>query len=234
MDALEIGYPAVPVLARGTIIATLAYAIFLASTPILSYELTWEGSDYKRQDSQGIRGVISFSEQHTVGVFFDEKSEKNPFRGRMEYNVASHFSGAPEGTFQYATDRTLKYFLDVYKGVKIPIITAAFWGMDGNLSAAFPWSEVERNGARILHNELLSTDEAIDAWGEDCELPDAQIDLLRSLLYRKLSFPNQPIRLDRNEQEILVSEGDQGLDNSIHLLSSIGILLPNAAYAEEI
>ncbi len=38
---------------RGAALATIAHAIFIAADPALSWELSWDGPNYSRQDSMG-------------------------------------------------------------------------------------------------------------------------------------------------------------------------------------
>lgn len=213
-------------LLRGAIVATIAYGVFLVSDGSLSHELSWDGSQYNRQDSQGTRGTVSFVGDRIVAAFFDEKSPSSPYRMSTNYDYHSFLQGMPPDLQGIAERTTLQYLLEDYGNRSLPIITAAFWGDGGNLVAAHPWQDVYANGAHILKNEILSLDDAIEAWSEDFELSPPRADLFHALAYRSAYRSHEKIRLTVEELQILASEGDIGIEAARVLLSHVDIILP--------
>jgi hypothetical protein len=65
---------------------------------------------------------------------------------------------------------------------------------------------------------------------EDClknyEMPPAQLRLIDQLFTRKNVSRDTLIVLDEREREILLSEGDAGIEESRELLKQVGIVLP--------
>src|SRR5207248_1258528 len=111
----------------GAILGSIAHAIFVSHCPDLSCEQSWDGSNYNVQDSAGSRGTIAFSGEKFVGVFFYERSDRNPFHSKSEYELDRFFTGLPHDLRSLAQDEALQYVLQESNGAAIPIITSAFW-----------------------------------------------------------------------------------------------------------
>jgi hypothetical protein len=75
------GFPLKSSLWRGSVLTSIAHAIFIARAPSLSHEQSWNGRDYSVQDSHGSRGTVAFgdAEDHFVALFF--RTESGPVRG---------------------------------------------------------------------------------------------------------------------------------------------------------
>lgn len=211
---------------QGAILGTIAHAIWVAHHPDLAYEQSWEGPNYIVQNSMGAYGTVTFAENSVVGVFFDSHSSRSPYRSEGSYDLRSFLSGIPENLLVLANQEALQYVLQEYKGITMPIITAAFWSEDDYLTAAKPWQEVFANGAHLVRIQLLDTEKAIAEWQTNYELKSSQVELTRSLFYRKVTRPQTQIVLDDQERSVLASDGTEGIEVSRELLAGIGIILP--------
>jgi hypothetical protein len=213
---------------RGAILGTIAHAIFVTHYPELASSHSWDGINYNVQNYAGAFGTVTFSDQGTVAVFFDAHSTKSPVRVGKGYEPHSFFTGIPAALFAVAQAETLQYALQVYDGVERPVITAAFWSEGEDLVAAAPWSEVIENGAHLVRIQLLEIDAAIEEWQSEYELLPAQVELARSLLHQKVSDPNTPIRLNKEEQSVIINTVATGVAESRELFESVGVILPES------
>ncbi len=217
-------FPDRPRLWRGALLATIAHAISVAEDPQLSYELSWDGINYSRQDSQGTRGTVTFAPAATVAVFRDDSSDRTPWRSANQYELNWFLRGIPEDLERLARDEALQYVLDEYDGKVSPVITAAFWGYADSLTAAEPWTDVVRHGAHLLSTELLEPEDAIAEWTDYYDLSDEQSTLLRGL--HNCRVKNDKFTLSESEYKVLTSRGVNGVEESRDLLAAIGIKLP--------
>lgn len=228
--AMDSNFPTKAQLWNGAMLATIAHAIFTASHPELSHELSWDGLNYNRQNSQGSRGTITFANDgRVVGVFFDKDSPRNPFplsSVTSDYDLNFFFRGIPQDLWQLANEEALQYVLDEYKGKTAPVITAAFWaGPAQHLEAAESWNDVLANGASLIAAELMQTETAMAHWQAECEFSARQLLLLKSLHTKKMSAPDSSIRLESWEAAILLaSKNVEGISESRSLLKAINII----------
>lgn len=211
---------------HGSVLGTIAHAIWVAANPDFSHEQSWDGPNYSIQDSMGSRGTISFKENQIVGVFFDRNSPRNPFKSSKEYNLSSFLNGIPSDLLSIANGEALQYLLQEYNGVVRPIITVAFWSQGDYLTAAEPWPQVFDHGAHLVRIQLKDTESGIAEWKTQYEMLPSQVELTRSLFYRWMTSSSNKILLNDREQNVLLAKGTEGLDESRELLAAIGIILP--------
>ena len=57
---------------NGCILSGIAHAIAVAKFPEISYEHSWDGINYNIQNSEGIRGTITFGKKLCVAAFRNE------------------------------------------------------------------------------------------------------------------------------------------------------------------
>ena len=206
-------------------LATIAHAIGVAADPMLSYELSWDGINYSRQDGQGTRGTVTFAPSATVAVFRDDSSARMPGRSGNQYDLDWFFRGVPAEVMVLARNEALQYVLDEYEGKVSPVITAAFWGNASTLNAAEPWAEVFRHGAHLISTELAEPEAAIVQWTEYHDLSDAQSNLLRVLYTRRVEVKDSEVILGKRECAALAHKGADGIEESRELLAAVGIKL---------
>lgn len=209
----------------GAILNTIAHAVWIFADPLLSYEKSWDGSNYCVQNSMGARGTVTFSDENVIGVFFDENSPRNPLRSGAEYNLLTFFRGANPELVALAQNEALQYILSEYNGTLTPIITSAFWNEGEFLTAAEPWSEVIFHGAHLIRADTLDTTSAIAELQSAYDFSSSQINFVQSLFDRKMKAPHSNILVDSKEFEILKENGDEGITESCNLLATIGIYI---------
>jgi hypothetical protein len=208
---------------EGCILATIAHAIFIAQQPELAHEQSWDGLNYNIQDSQGALGTITFSDEGTVGAFFDSHSSRNPFTSGCATDLDERFAGMPSALRALAERETLQYLLQDFHGNNVSLLTAAFWSEKTRLVAAEPWPDVISNGAHLIQFQLRPVHEAIVAWQSHYEFNATKVELLRSVYERKISAGKEPMALTDTEKEILREGSSPGLQLSRDLLAEVSI-----------
>lgn len=209
----------------GVILNTIAHAIWIIADPLLSYEKSWDESNYCVQNSMGARGTVTFSGEKVIGVFFDEDSPRNPLRSGAEYNLQTFFRGASPELLALAQNEALQYILSEYNGVLMPIVTSAFWSEGEFLTAVEPWSEVIFHGAHLIRTETLNTNAAIAELQSAYDFSSLQINFVQSLFNRKIKTPHSNIFVDSKEFEVLRTNGEEGINESYNLLAAISIYI---------
>jgi hypothetical protein len=205
---------------------TIADAIWTAGDPLRVGAVWWEGPNYRRQDDQGTYGTVTFAGDQVVGAFFDMHSARNPVASGSTPDLRPFFAGIPPDLFTLAQTQTMRNLIFPYRGREEPLVTAAFWSEGDRLTAAEPWSQAVANGAHLVRIEVMDTEEAIAEARDDYDFDEWQIALLRTLYSRRLRAPDGVVVLSDRERGDLVSKGDEGVAESLSLLSSIGIVLP--------
>lgn len=169
---------------KGCILASIAHAIMIAHYPELSYEHSWDGNNYSVQDSAGIRGTITFTEQYCVAAFRNENSKR-----LMKIQTANnYFKNAPKQVIEIALKDTLQYLLEEINSEIIPVITTSFWGTKDELYSNDTFDDMNFNGLNILENQLLCVEVAIKNWKEYYDMSTEQTKLLNSLYNKKFQI----------------------------------------------
>lgn len=210
---------------RGVILATIGHALWIAANPQFSYELSWDGINYNRQDSQGTRGTITFASRGVVGVFRDDHSRRIPWQQRTPYTLNSFFAGIPPNLMELAHEETLHYMLDTHNGQVSPVITAAFWSDEQQITAAEPWPSVLEHGGHMITIELMTTEAGIAAWQAQYRWNDAETRLFASLFTRCMRM-EEPVAVTSEEWRFITSDGTQGVEDTHLLLEGLGFILP--------
>lgn len=214
-------YPPVHGLVAGTVLASIAEAIWTASGSIY-WEQRWDGHNYRIRDGEGGEGVVAFADEAVVGVFCDTQSPRDVSPEQGEFDWQPSFAGAPPEVIDGALNGALRVMLDAHPGT----ITAAFWSEGASLAAAEPWQQVVANGAHVLRIQLLPPTKAYAACQENFGLGDEQTALLGSLFERRMARAKDFITVDPREYESLTLRGSTGIDKSRALLEAVGIRLP--------
>jgi hypothetical protein len=186
----------VDLLRRGARMHSLAYATHLAKSPSRQYDVTWEGHHYRRNDSGGARGTVTFSSKGVVAIFFDPKSPGAPAPGKKQKKIEEHFKNIPDPLMQLARRETLAT-MDDGDG---PVVTAAFWSTPaGELTGARPWPRLYEAGAHLVQLELGKPDLAMAAWAEKYALDDVQTKAVRDAFPTKGDVPAANARVTLGE-----------------------------------
>ena len=222
------GFPERKQIWPGAVLGSIVHAIIVSRYPNISNEQSWDGANYNVQDSMGSRGTIAFSGDNLVGVFFDERSPRNPFHSKKPYELNWFLKDIPASLHNLAYDEALQYVLQEYRGKIVPVITSAFWDDGENLTAVEPWEEVFANGAHLMRIQLLDTGIALKEWKSLYEMSSSEVALARSLFERKIAEPSRSIKLEVSERNILSAgaKGVEGTQESRESFAEIDIILP--------
>jgi hypothetical protein len=192
---------------------------------MLDYELSWDGPNYSRQDNQGTYGTITFAENGLVGVFRDEHSPRAPWHSGAEYDLAQRLAGMPADLVALAEREALQYVFDEHQGQVGPIITAAFWSADDEITAAEPWLTVVEHGAHLVQIEAMETEAAIAEWQQEYEWDAAEVTLLRSLFTRRLATLGRPMVIETWERDAVLAKGSEGIEAAREVFAALNIVL---------
>ncbi len=215
------GFPSTRTLWQGVVLGTIAQAIRVIGNTTFVHEQSWDVPNYSVQNSMGARGTITFRQNEVVGVFFDENSPRNPFSSKQQYSVFDFTRKMPSNIASLAQDEALQYVLEDLNGQIAPVITAAFWNIGDQITSFEPWDQVVANGAHIVEFQVLQTEEAFPKWQEEYHLNTGQVKLMKALYERRMSSPNDIIRLTTDEIHILQSEGIAGIESARELLKAL-------------
>jgi hypothetical protein len=212
----------------GSMLASIAHAVFVARAPVMAHAQSWDGQSYNMQDSEGSRGVIAFGKDKRffVALFY---REGNPVkRGRDENYAASVLRVVPAQLEKLALE-AMQYILNDIGGKAVPVATAAFWSDPGGprVAAAEPWQDVLEYGAFLAKNQVLPTDLGLRRWVLEFELSPAETDLTEALFKRRCAS-TEPVWLTTDETERLqaTADGAAGFQACRESLAEIGLLLP--------
>ncbi|MGI8552105.1 MAG: hypothetical protein ACR2PL_15180 [Dehalococcoidia bacterium] len=226
MKRTQKGFPTRLRLWEGAILATVVQAIRQASSARRRYERRWEGRTYCLDDEQGGQGAVSFGGDGLVGAFFDHESPRSPWAPGGRYPLDRLFAGIPASLFELAQRQIFPRLSTEYEGKQIPLVTAAFWSKDDSLTAAEPWSKVVEHNADLIRIEIMEQSVALVGWEKESGFSSAQSAFVRSLFDRRMASSEQPVVVGAWEREILIGEGDAGLEHSRELLAAVNIILP--------
>ncbi|MFC4812915.1 hypothetical protein [Paenibacillus sp. GCM10023250] len=205
---------------KGCILASIAHAIMVAHYPEISHEHSWDGINYSVQDSAGTRGTITFHTQYCVAAFRDERSSRI-----SSGDAGKYFLSAPSNIVELAEEEALQYLLDDINGQSTPLITTAFWSDGEKLYSHDSFPEMLRNGGDILEIQVMDIDSAIKSWVDYYDMNVEQVKLLRSIYEKKISNPNQEMKLSEVEVALISSDDQEGLGESKISFEEMGILL---------
>lgn len=202
---------------NGCILASIAHAIMVAHYPFLSNEHSWDGFNYNVQDSEGIRGTVTFQKNNLVAAFRNDET--------VPRNISSldFFKGAPDKIMEIAKGETLQYLLERVNGRDIPLITTAIWGNENQIFSLDTFDTMIENGGGLLERQVMEFHEAIESWQEYYEMTVQQITLLKNIYQRKISKPNEKIVLSLNDINLIGTVDEEGLNESRISFGEIGI-----------
>jgi hypothetical protein len=232
MRTKSLDFPAASSVWHGSILASIAHAIFVARAPFLAHEQSWDGRNYNVQDSEGSRGTIAFGddERSFVAAFFLESSDRNPLRrGAAGVGTPKISQDIPE-ELETLYERALQYLLQDLAGTAVPVVTAAFWSdINGALVlAAEPWLDVVEHGARLVQIQMLPLEAALARWAAEFEFSSAETALVDALFKRRIAVKGQDVRLTPAEAQQMrdMAQDDGGLQACRESLGEIGITWP--------
>jgi hypothetical protein len=235
-------YPKSSVVWPGAILGYLVNSIMTAQSSGFAGVCSWENQNdsitdgtgiYGANDSQGVYGAITFEGKSLVGIFYDTRSKRSPYRCPETYDVNRFFRGMSVYHRSLVERGPLQYFRELVDGTSMPSITAASWDAGAYLTAADPWEVVLAEGARLVRIELMEDlEEALAEWQYEYEMTPEQVAFARSLFQRKMARPAATILLTPAEVEFLRSTAEEPNENGItacrEKLAAIGIVVPES------
>jgi hypothetical protein len=207
---------------KGCILASIAHAIMVAHYPEVSNEHSWDGINYSVQDSSSARGTITFYNDHCVGAFRDNNSERLSNESRI-CKYTEYFNGVSENIIRLAEQEALQYLLENVDGRVTPLITTSFWNDENDFYSNDIFEDFIQNGGSLLERQAMNISQAIEEWKEYYDMTQEQIDLLINVYKRKITYPNQILILSKDEVNMIGTDDEEGLDESKTSFSEIGI-----------
>lgn len=216
-------FPVPNALLEGAILHTIVHAIAITKSPTLHYELQWNDKNYIRHNSMGTIGIITFKKNIIVGAFSDTNSNRHFAQQGYISDWMQYFKDAPDDVFAIARDETLMYMLEDYEDKSQPVITTAFWGDKQEIYSNDKWQIFVENGGHLVQTEWFNTSQALMKHQENWEMKQEQIQLAHQLYLRKLKHGR--ISLTKQEYDVLIAYGVEGLTVAEAIFNSIGIIL---------
>jgi hypothetical protein len=217
------GFPTRSQLWNGAILVSIAHAIFMTESTELGYEVSWDGFNYCRQDSQGTRGTFTFGPDGLIAVIRDDDSPKAPWNSKKPYSLEPFLKNIPQNLYNLAQKEALQYVLDEYNGYEGPVVTAAFWGTGEVMEGAEPWKEIFENGAHLIKFELMEPETAFKEIEPDYGFSEAQMRLLKTIYDKRIKAGLEPIYLTEPEIQQLSFNGEWDITESLELFEAINI-----------
>ena len=216
-------FPTPTAILQGAILHTIVHAIVITKSPTLHYELRWDDNNYIRQDSMGRRGVITFRGNFIVGAFSDINSKR--YSNQQDYigDWTQYFKNAHDDVVKTAKNETLLYLLESRNGTILPMITTAFWTEKQTTYSNDMWEAFLANGGNLISIECLNASEALRRHQANWEMKRELIQLAQQLYLRKMKYDQ--IKLVKEEYDILIADGIEGLDIATEIFNSIDISL---------
>ncbi len=212
----------------GSMLASIAHAVFVARAPFMAHEQSWDGRSYNMQDSAGSRGVITFGEDKNSFVAFFYLDGKPTTTRRDDRYAASVLRAVPARLRRLALEAT-QYILDDVGRKAVPVATAAFWSdPDGSRVAATErWQDVLEHGALLAKNQVLPAELGLQRWVREFELSPAEAALTELLFMRRCSS-TEPVWLTTAEAERLQATADPeaGVQACRRSLAEVGLGWP--------
>jgi hypothetical protein len=202
------------------LLASIAHAIMVSQYPKLSNEHSWDSINYNFQNSDGIRGTITFQEEYCIAAFRDENSLR--LDNLSKNSIKKFFKNAPKKVIELAEEETLQYLLENVNNEIIPLITTCFWCVGNQLFSNDSIEDMISNGMSIIEYQMLEYNESLNKWVEYYEMNEEQITLLNNLHNKKLLSPNQLIFLSNEEKKQI---GSFILEETIDSFKEIGIIV---------
>ena len=187
---------------RNSLIASLAHAIMTDKYPDLSYEQSWDGRNFSLQNSNGIRGTITFEKDCCVIAIRNENAKKL-LSGRK---LQKALKKSPENVQKIAKEETLQYLLVEGRRGAEPCVSSVFWidtlGM--HLINGIVAKDIKAE-LKLLEGLMLSEENAIEYWKNYYEMDETSLELLMQLYEIKRDNFESEIALTK-EQQIVISQ----------------------------
>ncbi len=204
---------------KGCLIASLSHAIMTNIYPEFSYEQSWDGINYSIQDSQGLRGTITFVDDYCVGAIRNEIAV-NFDKANFATEIFRFF---PQKIIDVAEQETLQYLLIRKNGSVFPFATSVFWADNNGFHFVEENLKYLQQDITLFRKIFLTTDDAVKEWQLYYDMDNNAVKLLKYLFSEKVKSLNQKIVLD--ETKIKLIPGNEILSECIDSLRELNIIL---------
>jgi hypothetical protein len=231
---IKSSYPLKSLVWPGAILASVAHSIFLTRAPLMAHAQSWDSRNYNIQNSEGSRGTIAFGEDSNVfvAVFYFEFSKRNPLNSHtVNKKLINDLLPRVPNQLKPLLDEALQYVLQDCGGDVCPVITASFWSDPESIyiSSNEPWSEVIKNGAVLVQNQICDLDSGMEAWMSEFELSASETALVKEITKKRIQAPNGPLKLNSawTTQIFADAEDSEGVEACRVALAEIEVILAN-------
>lgn len=200
------------------ILASIAHAIMNGKYELLSSEQSWDGMNYLFQNLEGIRGVISFSNDIFLCIIHNDEDY---LVGENEI-LRCLFCAADKKVCNLAKDETMQYLVVEEDDAILPAASIAFWGDRLSVYSNQSENDLMKKSGNILLPYLYGETEAIQHWKNYYEMNSAQVDFMKDI-YNKKCQTNTHIVLDRSMREKLAYWFDNKISECINSFEELNI-----------
>jgi len=114
------------------LLAAAEHALYVLKHPFFAYEQSWDGNNYSFAIGT-VRGTISFDLENDIFAGAVRQDDSARCKLYPDHDTMTYFEQAPDNVKALAEQETIQYLFDEVDGVEKSMITAAFWGVDGEL-----------------------------------------------------------------------------------------------------
>lgn len=200
------------------ILSTLYHLVGELTNPLFSYEQSWNGNNYSRNNDEG-RGTITFFDDGFVGAFRFEGSR----RLKEKFDIDKILKEMPEKYREIAESVTLQYLLEDVDGVVQPSITTIIWNIKGKTLSFDDFNTFQTESAELIMPHISSEQDMRNYYMEYFEdLDKNEIDFVNTLwnFYKEnKSFNGLKISLF----DLPNSYHEDGLSEFVETLNELGI-----------
>jgi hypothetical protein len=209
----------------GAVLATIGHAVYNAFYYSDAWYVSWDGLVYLVNSGTGTRGSIVFDNGRLVAAFCDVHSPRAPWNSDGTHDPLDRFKGLPD-SLEILAHRALNYYIYDYDSRDGPVVTSAFWSIDGEIVASEQWDDVIEHGCHAVIAETTKNKlDALSTIQQSLELNDHQIELVSEIYRSRIDYPSNRLILTGRQREALVSDGHGNFEHALELFSSIEIYL---------
>ncbi len=184
---------------RGCLIASLSHAIMSNVYPELSYEQSWDGTNYSMQNSSGMRGTITFEKDFCVGAVRNEESAIIVDR----VSIQEHMISFPLNVIHTAYKETFQYLLLEKNGIATPCVTSVFWADHTTFYYEEKFIDNIKTDFALFKNIILPREMAIEKWKEYYDMDSKVVELINILYQMKITDFLSTIQLSEEQKKFI-------------------------------
>lgn len=180
-------------LLNGCFVASLAHAIMTNVYPELSYEISWDRHNFSFNNSNGVRGTLTFNE--SVCIVAIRNTSAIAYNGHKILELISEF---PVSIIEECKKETLEFLLVEEKEGVYPSVTSIFWCNDKEFYYPLELLNNIKCDLDFLHPFLMSKKDSIVFWRNYYEMDANSLKLLNYLLAKKHNDFSKKVFLEQD------------------------------------